>query len=125
MALETKIYALLTGTSAVATSVKARVYPVVAPQNPRYPFIVYARISGGQQNDLNGYAILENPRMQIDIYSTSYSQVKSISSAVHTVMGTSTTFKNTLISDQDLFEDELQETGVFRITQDYSCWNRE
>lgn len=125
MALETKIYSILTGTSAVATSVKARVYPVVAPQNPKYPFIVYMRISGGQQNDLNGYATLENPRIQIDTYSTSYSQAKSISSAVHTVMNSATAFRCTLISDLDLFEDELQETGVFRMTQDYSCWNRE
>ncbi len=125
MALETKIYALLTGTSAVAISVKTRVYPVVAPQNPKYPFLVYTRISGGKQNDLNGYATLENPRVQIDTYSTSYSQGKSISSAVHTVMNSATAFKSILLDDPDLFEDELQETGVFRTTQDYSCWNRE
>lgn len=119
--LEEKIFTLLTATTTITDIMGNKLYPVRAPQAVKMPYGVYQRISGGQQNGLSGYLTLENPRMQIDIYSTSYSQVKTLAENIHTQMETSTGFKNTLISDSDLFEDEL---NVYRITMDYSCWNR-
>jgi hypothetical protein len=122
MSVEEKIFSLLTTSTTITATMGNRVYPVRAPQNVASPYAVYQRISGGQQNGLSGYLTLENPRIQIDVYSTSYSQVKTLSESVQTQMATSTAFKNTLINDSDLFEDEL---NVYRITMDFSCWNRE
>lgn len=122
MALETKIYSLLTGTTVVTTLLGTRLYPLVAPQAPTYPYAVYFRVSGGQQNGLNGYLDLENPRIQIDIYSTSYSEVKTVAENIQTTMNTSTDFSNVMLSDNDIYEDEVQK---HRVSMDFSCFNRE
>ena len=122
MALESKIFSLLTTSTTITTLMGNRIYPVRAPQNVASPYAVYQRISGGQQSGLSGYLTLENPRIQIDVYSTSYSQVKTLAGAIHTQMNTSTAFSNTMIGDTDLYEDELNE---YRISMDFSCWNRE
>ena len=110
MALEEKIVALISGSTITNTllgGATSRVYPITAPQNPTYPFLVYLRVSGGQMNGLDGYLTLENPRIQIDSFSTSYSQVKTIAENVHTVMNSSTGFTSVLLSDNDLFEDGI------------------
>ena len=122
MAVETKIYSLLTGTTVVTTLLGTRIYPLKAPQTPTYPYMVYFRVSGGQQNGLDGYLDLENPRIQFDIYSTSYSQAKTVVENVQTTMNGSTAFASVLLSDNDLYEDEVDK---YRISMDYSCFNRE
>lgn len=122
MSVEEKIFSLLTTTTTITATLENRIFPVRAPQTVPLPYAVYQRISGGQLNGLDGYLTLENPRIQIDVYSTSYSQVKTLAENIHTQMETSTAFKNTLANDSDIYEDEL---NAYRITMDFSCWNRE
>ena len=122
MAVEIKIFNLLTTSTTITATMANRIFPNRAPQTVANPYAVYQRISGGQQSGLSGYLTLENPRIQIDVYSTSYSQVKTLADAIQTQMNTSTSFKNTLINDTDLYEDEL---NLHRVTMDFSCWNRE
>ena len=81
-----------------------RMYPVKIPQKALYPHLVYTRISGGQVNGLGGYLNIENPRIQIDVYSTGYSQVKTLADNVHSVMNGSTAFACTMQSDNDIWE---------------------
>lgn len=122
MAVEEDIYSLLTNSTLLVGTISTRVYPVKGPQNVVPPFAVYQRISGGQQNGLSGYHDLENPRMQIDAYSTSYSAVKTIADNIHIVMDGATTFKAVLLSDTDLHEEDEM---YFRVSMDFSVWNRE
>lgn len=122
MSIEEKIFSLLTTSTTITATLGSRIFPVRAPEKVANPYAVYQKISGGQQNGLEGYLTLENPRIQIDIYSTSYSQCKTLVENVQIQMATSTSFKNVLISDTDLFDDELT---IYRITMDFSCWNRE
>lgn len=121
MSLETEIYSLLSGTTVITSLVNTRIYPVKAPQNAIYPHLIYTRISGGQANTLDGYADFENPRIQIDTYSTGYLECKNLSSSVHSVMNGATAFKSILVSDGDLYEDEVD---AYRVTMDFSCMNR-
>lgn len=123
--LENKIYSLLTGTTIITGIVGTRIYPVIAPQNVTFPFILYTRIAGGQINLLSGYSQLENPRIQIDAFSTGYSQTKTLADNIHTVMNSSTTFKSVLITEGDLFGDDLSEQGAYRVSMDFSCFNQE
>ena len=122
MSVEEKIFSLLTTSTTITATMANRIYPVRAPQTVQSPYAVYQRISGGQHSGMDGYLTLENPRIQIDVYSTSYSQVKTLTESIQTQMATSTGFKNVLINDTDLFEDEL---NIYRVTMDFSCWNRE
>jgi len=121
MALESKLFTALSG-STLVTSVTTGIYPMRAPQYPVYPHIIYTRISGNQINGLNGYMTAERPSIQIDIYSTGYAQAKSLSTSIHAVLDATTTFRAILISDTDLFEDEIDR---YRRMLEFSCINLE
>ena len=122
MALESKLYTALTGSTLITTLMATRVYPLKAPDKVKYPYAVYTRVSGGQINGLDGYLTIEQPRIQIDVYSTAYTQAKTLAENVHTVIDVTTTFRAILISDNDLFEDELDS---YRVSMDFSCINNE
>lgn len=122
MALESKLYTALTGSTLISVLSSNRVYPVRAPQNATYPHIIYTRISGNQMNGLKGYLTVENPAIQVDTYSTAYSQAKTLSGNIHTVIDGTTTFRGVLISDNDIFEDDVKK---YRVSQDFSCINLE
>lgn len=118
--LESKIFSHLSTSTAIGVS--ARIYPVRLPQEPTYPAITYQRISGGQENSFGGYATLENPRMQIDVWADTYLAAKNAAEAVHTAMNGATAYRATLISDSDLYESDIE---IYRVSMDFSCWNKE
>jgi len=98
-----------------------RIYPLKAPQNPTYPFIVYQRISTNPDYTLGGFANLSNVTIQIDCYATDHAGIRTLSSALHTAMQ-SAPFKNILENDMDFNEPDLE---GYRVTQDYSIWINE
>lgn len=122
--IETKIYTHLSSTTGITVSagVSTRIYPLHLPQETQYPALVYARYGGNRQNHLLGYADMENPMIMIDCWATSFGAAKGLSTRVHSAMDGALTFKALLISDVDYYEDDLK---LYRVTQDYSCWNRE
>lgn len=120
--IERKIYSHLSTTTAITAVVGTRIYPYWLPDQAKYPAISYFRVSGGQQNTLSGYSNLENPRIQFDVWAESYKQAKEIRSAVHSVMSQATAFQSLLIDDSDIYEDDI---AVYRVSMDFSCWNRE
>ena len=122
--LEIKLYTALSGSTkiTVLSSVSTRIYPLIVPQESAMPAITYARVSGGQQNDLSGYSNIENPRIQIDCWATSYKEIKTIAENVHAVLYAATTFKAILVSDMDLYESDVE---LYRETMDFKIWNRE
>jgi hypothetical protein len=121
MSLETKIFTILTTDPAVSAVIASRCFPVVLPQNVTLPAVSYQRISGGQENSLKGSSNLENPRIQVDVWGTTYSAVKDLAAKVMAAMRAASTFKALVISDQDLFEDE---TETYRVSIDFSIWHR-
>lgn len=121
MPLENKLYTALTG-STLITAYTTRIFPVVAPPETILPFIIYVRTIGGQINTLSGYATIENPSIQIDVFSTGYSQVKTLSDNIHSVLNGTTTFRSILKNDTDLFNEDLE---AYHITMDFTCINRE
>lgn len=122
MSLEEKLYTRLTSSTTITDYVGTRVYPLVAPEQVSNPYIVYSRLSGGQINTLGGYATVENPRMGIDVLSTSYTQAKSLAESVHTLVGTSTTFRAILLADEDAYDDDM---ALYRVSMDFGCINHE
>lgn len=121
--VETKIYSHISTTTAitVASSVSTRIYPMILPQDCTYPALTYTRIGGGRVNDISGYSCLDNPVISIETWATSYSIAKTLSTKVHSAMNQATAFKSLLISDVDDFNEDLR---IYRIVQDYSCWDR-
>ncbi len=123
--LESKLYSLLSNATAISASVGTRIYPIVAPENPTYPYVTYSRVTGIKDNSLSGYCGMENVHVQVDVWGTVYGGVKSLSKTIHQTMETSTDFKAILLSDQDLTEVLENEDIIYREVLDFSCWNGE
>jgi hypothetical protein len=98
-----------------------KIYPLKAPQNTSYPFIVYQRISTNPDYTLGGFANLSNVSIQFDCYATDHAGIRTLSSALHTAMQAAT-FKNILDNDMDFIDPDLD---GYRVTQDYSIWINE
>jgi len=100
--------------------VSNRCYPLVMPQNPTFPAIVYTRIASTPQNVLFGGTTLDQVRMQIDIYAKTYKAAKTLAKSVRTSMETAA-FSATLQTDDDSFEPE---TDIYRVSMDYYIYER-
>lgn len=121
MSLDTKLYTLLSGDSAVAALVSTRIYPVLAPQGAALPMVIFTRISSGREYTLSGATGLENPRVQIDCYSETYSEAKSVSEAVVAAIRGATTFRTAWDDPRESYEED----EIFRVSIDFSIWNEE
>ena len=122
--IENYIYQHLCTSATITNQVgvsPCRLYPVRAPQNPTYPFIVYQRVGTNPEYTVGGFANLSNVTIQFDAYATSHSAIRALSSAIHTVMQTAT-FPAILENDMDFPEPEVD---AYRVTQDYSIWIQE
>lgn len=121
MSLETKLETLLSGDAGIVAIVGTRVYSDEAPQDLVLPYIVYQRISSGRQYSFSGYSNLENPRVQIDCYSSTKSGAVALCDAVVAAMRAATTFSTSGDDPQAM----PPENGTFRMSIDFFVWNQE
>ena len=112
--IETSVYTLL------APLNSNRVYPLLMPQNPTLPAIVYSRIASTPQNVLSAPPTLDQVRLQIDVWASTYKAAKTLAASVRNAMETAS-FSATLQSDDDSYEPE---TGLYRVSSDYYVFER-
>lgn len=87
-----------------------------------FPAVSYQRISADRVYSLSAYSTLENPRIQMDAWATTYEDAKKLSTRIKTTMEGATAFSANLLNDEDLYEDALE---LYRVTMDFSVWNQE
>lgn len=125
MAIETKIYTLLTGASTITNIVSTRIYVSTFPDLVTYPSLLFTRTGTEPMNTLDG--VLSNAErvdIQIDNFTTSYKTAFELSTVVERVMHDSGTFKSKLIINQDLSQTLPDMKRLYRISQEYSCWDQ-
>ena len=124
MSLYNKLYKHLSTSVLITAHTSNRIYPVLLPQGTvaAFPAVTYQRISADRVYSLSGYSTLENAKMQIDCWATSFETVKDLANKTRQVVDGATAFASNLISDQDLYEDEV---NVYRVSMDFSIWNQE
>lgn len=110
--VEQSLFSLLNGL------VGGRMYPLVAPDSPVAPFIVYQNINNSPEVCLDGNIPISNTRMQIDIYDKSYAGVKAIKAAMDAAMQ-GASLRNVPLNGNDFFEPSVK---LYRVQQDYSIW---
>jgi len=82
-----------------------RVYPIVMPDDAVFPSITYQVIYDDTEQSIAGDVCGRNTRFQVDIYTKSYSEAKSLKDeTVSKIVG----LKGGFISAQDLYEDDLE-----------------
>lgn len=109
------LYIALTQNEILNTTVGGRIYPVTFPQMPKYPSIVYNRISQIPFTNLDGYSSIDAGRFQIDIFSLSYSEVNTVASLVKEAM-------RGLATEENMRDGYDADTSLFRKTMDYTLF---
>lgn len=94
------------------TSLGSRIYPLVLPQSPTYPSVVYQRISTYDTQAMDGTQSLDIGRFQIKIYATSYKSAIDTAEIVKTAMSG----KGLKLMEMDDYEPE---TKLFSVVIDY------
>ena len=126
---EENFYGFLTGIAglsslAIGTSPETyRIYPVFAPESKAVPLIIYRVISQLRDHTFDGPRSVVRTRVQIDIFSGSYTQSVTLSEAIRLslngysdVMGDMDVHYATFENRQDFFD---QDADINRISDDY------
>ncbi len=87
------------------TSVDERIYPLIMPQNCTKPALVYTVIFDGDEQTINGCVVCNNIRFQVDVYSESYAEAKTIKEEVKAALYTFDAYPIDLYT-MDGFEEE-------------------
>jgi len=125
---ETALYTLLSGVSGVTNLVQKRIYPGIAPQDARAPFIVYRLVSNSPIHLMGGDATLYKPRFSIYIHAEEYDEVKTIRDAVQAAMRDTSGTYDTVVIQHIYYEDENEgydsATDRFYTILDYIIWHQ-
>lgn len=113
MTLAEQLYAVLSPLAAGGA------WPLIAAQGTPTPYIVYGDVISTTENSLQGASALQNARMQIDGYQTSYAAMKSLGTAITAAMA-AWAVTNVKLSEQVFFE---ADTRLYRVSLDYSIWS--
>jgi hypothetical protein len=76
--MEAGIYSRLVAYAGTTALVGTRVYPIQAPQNPTYPFIVYTRTDTSPVTSLIDDTTLNSAFLSVDSYAATFSEVKAL-----------------------------------------------
>lgn len=116
--IEEAIYAHLSTSTALTAIVSNRIYPIMMPQEPTIPAVTYQRVSNVHINAISGACGLDNIRIQIDCWTTSYSAAKTLGDVLRKAMA-SAPFTALQLSDEDIYDPD---TEIYSVSMDYSCW---
>lgn len=122
MALETKVFDTLRGTTTITDYASTRVYPVrMPPKVAAFPALVYTRVSSERVYTLSGFDKTEKATVQIDILANSYDSAMSLARSVASAMETSAQFEMCyLANQQDQYEHDFE---LYRVIQDFTVWH--
>ena len=123
------IYGKLTHTVAVTTLCSTRISPGYIDFNVRLPAIAYFQVSDPREHAMGRDPNVGSPRFQIDIYSTSFSQMKTLANAVKNALrdysgSTWGTIQRVFYEGQvELVEQDPESKLItHRALQDYVIW---
>ena len=133
MSIESYIHSVLVADAAVAALVgsgtSAKVYFVILPQGATYPAISITKISGIRDNDLEGPTGFANPRIQVDCWAQTYTQLASLAAAVRKALSghvggdDGISVRSVILNNEtDFYEDTPK---AFRKSLDFLVWHNE
>lgn len=120
---EEKMRARLSGSAALVAIVGAKIYAGRAPQNTASPFVIWQRVSGFQDQVLDGLTDLVTGRFQVDCYAATYDDAKRMARAVAAaVQQNDGDLEAYLEGNRDIFDDDLP--NFFRRSMDFMTMER-
>lgn len=116
----------------LATVFGDNVYPVWCPDPDGSlgavagTFAVYTKVGGASFQNLEGDIPVSQPRMQVSIYSTSYSDLKAKESAVNDAMQAANVARTLVNYSSSVPVDGYdQDSRRYFVHMDFYCWSEE
>jgi len=111
----------------LAALVAARIYPLVLPQSPTLPAVVYQRISGPRVHAIGSGSFLASPRIQWSCWATTYAGAKVVAdelrAALDGVLGSMNDYDDPdaqwMAQEVNDLDDYDPITGHFRVIVDF------
>ncbi len=128
--IESAVRTFILADSTITTLISTRLYSVKMPQSPTFPLIVYTKISGFREHDMDGSTIAA-PRIQYDSWAQTYAGAKALADALRERLDSyagpvgspaETVHFAYLLNERDFYDDDLQ---VFRVSMDFEIWHNE
>ena len=114
MSVESELVSLLINNAGVAALVGTRVYPVVLPQNPTLPAIVYQELRTATLVQSSGDTGSRRGRYMLSLWATTYTPTKTLQSAVLTAINGVASGSLERIAADAMRDDLDPDTGWFR-----------
>jgi hypothetical protein len=122
MTVDSIIFGILNGNSAVTGVVGSKIFPSQAPQTTSFPFIVFETISTMPNNTKSGPSEMDQYRIQVTTLSTENNQANDIADKVRSALDYYKSRDVQLISFQaqnSAFDNISGQDGIFLKYQDY------
>jgi hypothetical protein len=122
MTVDTIIFGILSGNSAVTGIVGSRIYPSQAPQTTSFPFVVFETISTMPNNTKSGASEMDKYRIQVTTLSKDNNQANDIANKVRAALDYYKSGNVQLISFQaqnSAFDNISGQDGIYLKYQDY------
>lgn len=118
------IYSIISSNIGITDLVSTRIFPQSAPLNTQFPLIVFTHVSKVPTNTKDGGSVVDESRVQVDIYSKNHPEAGSINDAIRTALDG---YQNANIQghniDRIYFERQSEafdeEQQVYRISTDF------
>jgi hypothetical protein len=107
-----------TVTGIVGSGANAKISPLIKSQGIDPPAVTLQRVSVVPQNNLRGNGGLDQVRVQLDAWATTYGGTRALASACRSALEAA---GHPMESEIDNYDPET-DPGMYRITQDYLIW---
>ena len=125
MNLGNAIYYILSNDASIKGMVGLNIFPMVAPTNTQFPFIIYDIYNDDPTNDKDGVSTLDQYDVRITAYSEQYTDVARLGDTTRTALDRVATYPSTTYegikiqsisfrSQQDEFDSDAGRRGVYR-----------
>ncbi len=128
--IESALRTFILADSTVTTLISTRLYALKMPQSPTFPLIVYTKISGFREHDMDGSTIAA-PRIQYDCWAETFPEAKALADALRERLDSHTGDVGSpaetvhfayLLNERDFYDDDLQ---IFRTSMDFEVVHNE
>jgi hypothetical protein len=122
MSVDSIIFGILSGNSAVTGVVGTKIYPSQAPQTTQFPFVVFETISTMPNNTKSGVSEMDKYRIQVTTLAKENNQANDIADKIRTALDYYKSVNVQLISFQSqnsAFDNISGQDGIFLKYQDY------
>lgn len=127
--IEQALYTILSGHAGLTALVGSRIYPLILPQSPLLPAVIYQRVDAAREGTHDGPSGLAHPLFQLSCWALDFDQARAVVAQVRLALDgyTGTVGGVEIEAIQSGHEDDQyeQDTKIYHSSIDFDIWHQE